>query len=252
MNKQIVVQQRPFYGARSRISVFCSCCNYLPYTSRCRSICDLHSFRGSPPFEGAVYVGDQPQIASRQVSKRASGRRAAYGRWPCRSFAYAWRVPSCWIAEYDPHGLQPTLRHSRRIAGGVSNRRFGRANSRHIGDLAIQELERALLRAGRLPNRFRSAARLGFQGKAEVSGGKKDAQLVGPGMDVPLAPVLAPTRSTQPPHDALSQWARPPNNRFHGQYHRGEHSGSGKPQLVEFGRRQFYVLSDARSSLGWA
>ena len=47
-----------------------------------------------------------------------------------------------------------------------------------------------------------------FQGKAEVSAGKKeDAQLVGPGMDVPLAPVLAPTRSAQPPHDALSQWA---------------------------------------------
>jgi hypothetical protein len=47
-----------------------------------------------------------------------------------------------------------------------------------------------------------------FQGKAEVSAGKKeDAQLVGPGMDVRLAPVLVPTRSAHPPHDALSQWA---------------------------------------------
>src|SRR5450755_3525908 len=47
-----------------------------------------------------------------------------------------------------------------------------------------------------------------FQGKAKVSAGnKEDAQLVGPGMDVPFAPVLVPTRSARPPHDTLSQWA---------------------------------------------
>jgi hypothetical protein len=47
-----------------------------------------------------------------------------------------------------------------------------------------------------------------FQGRAEVSSGKKeDAQLVGPGMNLPFAQVLVPDQSGGRPHDALSQWS---------------------------------------------
>jgi len=47
-----------------------------------------------------------------------------------------------------------------------------------------------------------------FQCRVEVSAGKKeDAQLVGPGMDVPFASVLAPNQSADRPHDALSKWS---------------------------------------------
>jgi hypothetical protein len=47
-----------------------------------------------------------------------------------------------------------------------------------------------------------------LQGGAEASaGGKQDAQLVGPGMDVPFAPALMPHPSADRPHDALTQWA---------------------------------------------
>jgi hypothetical protein len=47
-----------------------------------------------------------------------------------------------------------------------------------------------------------------FHGKAEVSAGNKgDAVLVGPGMSVPFASVLAPSQSSDRPHDGLSQWA---------------------------------------------
>ncbi len=47
-----------------------------------------------------------------------------------------------------------------------------------------------------------------LQGKAKVSSeNNKDAPAVGAGMDLPLAAVLVPERSIEPPHDALSTWA---------------------------------------------
>ena len=47
-----------------------------------------------------------------------------------------------------------------------------------------------------------------LQGRAVVSAGNKDdAHLVGPGMNVPFAPVLVPNQSANHPHDALSQWS---------------------------------------------
>jgi FecR protein len=47
-----------------------------------------------------------------------------------------------------------------------------------------------------------------LQGKAKVTAdNNKDAPPVGQGMDLPFASVLVPERSTDPPRDALSNWA---------------------------------------------
>jgi hypothetical protein len=47
-----------------------------------------------------------------------------------------------------------------------------------------------------------------LQGKAKVTANNnKDAPAVGQGMDLPLAVVLVPEKSADPPHDALNTWA---------------------------------------------
>ena len=160
-------------------------------------------------FEGAVYVGDQPLEShpGRFPSvPEGAELRTAEGR------AEVLLTPGVFIRV----GARSTVRM---VSNQLSDTRVELLAGSAIVDSAepgpgtsvtllfrnwsVHSSEQGVYRIDSDPPRLSV-----FHGKAEVSAGKKeDAQLVGPGMDVPLAPVLVPTQSAHPPHDALSQWA---------------------------------------------
>jgi hypothetical protein len=160
-------------------------------------------------FEGAVYVGDQPLEShpGRFPSvPQGAELRTVEGR------AEVLLTPGVFIrvgARSTIRMVSNELTHTRveLLAGSaiVDSAEPGPGTSVTLlfRNWSVHSSEQAVYRIDSDPPRLWV-----FQGKAEVSAGKnEDAQLVGPGMDVPFAPVLVPTRSARPPHDALSQWA---------------------------------------------
>lgn len=160
-------------------------------------------------FEGAVYVGDQPlesHPGKFPIVPQGAELRTADGR------AEVLLTPGVFIRV----GARSTIRM---VSNQLADTRVELLAGSAIVDSAVPgpgtsvtllfknwsvySSEQGVYRIDSDPPRLSV-----LQGKAEVSAGnRQDAQLVGPGMNVPFAPVLVPTRSAQPPHDTLSQWA---------------------------------------------
>ena len=129
------------YGRASAFAILASF-SFLALPAVSQSVISTHSgvihF-----FEGAVYIGDQPlESHPGRFPSMPQGAelRTAEGR------AEVLLTPGVFIrvgarSTIRMVFLKPTLRHSCRIAGRVSNRRFGRAGRGYIRDLAVQELE---------------------------------------------------------------------------------------------------------------
>jgi hypothetical protein len=160
-------------------------------------------------FEGAVYLGDQPLESHPgrfQSLPQGAELRTVEGRAEVLlTLGVFVRVGPRSTIRMVSNQLSDTrveLRAGSAIVDSAGPRP-GTSVTLVIGNWSVHSAEQGVYRIDSDPPRVSV-----LQGKAEVSGGKKeDAQLVGPGMNVPLAPVLVPTRSAQPPHDALSQWA---------------------------------------------
>jgi hypothetical protein len=195
------------YGRASAFSILASL-SFLALPAVGQSVISTHS--GVVHFfEGAVYMGDQPLEShpGRFPSvPRGAELRTAEGR------AEVLLTPGVFIRV----GARSTIRM---VSNQLSDTRVELLAGSAIVDSAepgpgtsvtllfrnwsVHSSEQGVYRIDSDPPHLWV-----FQGKAEVSAGQKeDAQLVGPGMDVPFAPVLVPTRSAHPPHDTLSQWA---------------------------------------------
>jgi hypothetical protein len=195
------------YGRASAFAILASL-SFLALPAVGQSVISTHSgvihF-----FEGAVYIGDQPlesHLGRFPSVPQGAELRTAEGR------AEVLLTPGVFIRV----GARSTIRM---VSNQLSDTRVELLAGSAIVDSAepgpgtsvtllfrnwsVHSSEQGVYRIDSDPPRLSV-----LQGKVEVSAGKKeDAQLVGPGMDVSFAPVLVPTRSAQPPHDALSQWA---------------------------------------------
>jgi hypothetical protein len=195
------------YGRASAFSILAAL-SFLALPAVGQSVISTHSgvihF-----FEGAVYLGDQPLESHPgrfQSVPQGAELRTVEGR------AEVLLTPGVFIRV----GARSTLRM---VSNQLSDTRVELLAGSAIVDSAepgpgtsvtllfrnwsVHSSEQGVYRIDSDPPRVSV-----LQGKTEVSAGKKeDAQLVGPGMDVSFAPVLVPTRSARPPHDALSQWA---------------------------------------------
>jgi len=160
-------------------------------------------------FEGAVYVGDQSlesHVGKFSSVPQGAELRTAKGR------AEVLLTPGVFLRV----GEQTTIRM---VANQLSDTRVELLAGSAIVDAAepaagtsvallyknwaVRFPEQGIYRIDSDPPRLWV-----FNGKANVTAGDKDgAVTVGPGMNLPFAPELVSSRSTDRPHDALSLWA---------------------------------------------
>ena len=160
-------------------------------------------------FEGAVYVGDQSlesHVGKFSSVPQGAELRTAKGR------AEVLLTPGVFLRV----GEQTTIRmvanqlsdtRVELLAGSAIVDSAGPAAGTSVALLyknwAVRFPEQGIYRIDSDPPRLWV-----FNGKANVTAGDKDgAVTVGPGMNLPFAPELVSSRSTDRPHDALSLWA---------------------------------------------
>jgi len=160
-------------------------------------------------FEGAVYLGDQPlqvhpgkfESVPQGGELRTEDGRAEVLLTPGVIVRIGERSAIRMVANALSDTRVELLRGS--VILDASEPNSGKAVTLIYKTWSVRFLEQGSYRIDSSPPRLWV-----LQGKAKVStDSNKDAPAVGQGMDLPLAAVLVPERSTDPPRDAISTWA---------------------------------------------